>query len=378
MSDTYGKDLGGPQMKLHIDKESELTATEQLREQIIFLISTGGISIGEEMPSVRGLARKLGVSINTVSKVYSGLASGGWLVARPGAHHTAVEGSSRNDLAFSGKSINDIIDQVIDLAVRNGYSLQQLTNQLRNRLLEQPPDHLLIVEPDSGIGVVMREEIGQRVGAKPPTCDLTTLQQNPALRVGALLIAPVYMLEKLGHFNVNRKRTIAVSYSPLDAIISTISRLQKPSMIGFVSVSAAGLKTVSGMAAPAISSRHSSHMFLLETPDPNQTGRLALRRFRAGDYRPTDILKGNGGTAAPNLSAIEKSIWQTNETVSASDLRCMDLLLLDSVAFKLVEHPQKIRYQLLSENSLEMIEAAARRLRKLARSGTLGARKQYP
>lgn len=351
-------------MNLHIDKRSELTAYEQLREQIIFLISTGEISIGEEMPSVRGLARNLGVSLNTISKVYSGLVRGGWLIERPGAHHMVVEGKGRTDPTSTGKSLDALIDHTISLALRNGYSLQQLTDHLRNRLLEQSPDHLLIVEPDPGIGAVMREEIGQRIGVKPPTCGLTGLQQNRALRIGALLIAPVYMLERLGHSNVDRRRTLAVSYSPLDPVIRAISRLQDPSMVGFVSVSAAGLKTVSGMAAPAISSRHSSHMFLLETPDPNEPGRFTLRRFKVGDYRPTNILKRTRETAAPALSSLEPRFAQTNETVSAADLRCMDLLFLDSVAARLIDYPQAVRYPLLSENSLKMIEEAARTLRK--------------
>ena len=355
-------------MNLHIDKESELTAYEQLREQIIFLISTGELSIGEEMPSVRGLARKLGVSMNTVSKVYSGLVRGGWLIERPGTHHMVVEGRRRNELAFSGKSLDDLIDHTIGLALRNGYSLQQLTDHLRNRLLQQPPDHLLIVEPDPGIGAMMQQEISQRIGVRPPTCDLTRLQQNPALCIGALLIVPVYMIEKLGHSHVDCRRTIAVSYSPFDSVILAISRLQKPSMIGFVSVSGAGLKTVSGMAAPAISSRHSSHMFLLETPDPKETGQFMLRRFRGEDYRPADILKSSREPAAPATSAIA----QTDKTVSARDLRCMDLLFLDSVASTLIEHPQAVCYKLLSEKSLQVIEATARSLRKVAQ-GQLGA-----
>ena len=349
-------------MKLHIDKKSELTAHEQLREQIIFLISTGEIAIGEEMPSVRGLARQLGVSLNTVSKVYSDLVRGGWLLDRPGAHHKVVERKRRDELSLSGAGLDELIDQTIHLAFSKGYSLQQLADHLRKRLLDQPSDHLLIVEPDAGMGQIMREEIRQKIGYAPLTCSLKRLQQNPAVSIGALLIAPVYMLEKLGQSAMDRARTIAVSYSPLDKCTAAISRLSQPSMIGWVSVSGAGLKTVSGMAAPAIGSRHTSHLFLMERLDPNDPGRFTLRRFKLADYHQTDILKAAEQTALPGLSAPELRIAEASAAVSASDLSCMDLLFLDSVTFGLLRHPKAVHYQLLSEGSLEMIEAAAKGL----------------
>lgn len=349
-------------MNLQIDKESELTAYEQLREQIIFLISTGEIKIGEEMPSVRGLARKLGVSLNTVSKVYSGLVRGGWLIEHPGAHHKVVEWKPRAEPSFSAASLDDLIEQTISVALRNGYSLQQLTDHLRKRLLDQPPDHLLIVEPDAGMGEMMQEEIAKKVGYRPPKCSMRTLQQNPALGIGALLIVPVYMVERLAQLAMPHTRIIGVFYSPLDALIGVIARLPQQSMIAWVSVSGAGLKTVSGMVAPAMSNRHSSHLFLLERLRAGESTKFILRRFRVADYRPSDILKVADGSISPRPSAVQPRGEEPNATVTTSDLRCMDLLFLDSVAARFIQHPHAIHYQLLSEESLQMIEAAAKNL----------------
>jgi GntR family transcriptional regulator len=349
-------------MKLHIDKESELTAYEQLREQIIFLISTGEIRIGEEMPSVRGLARQLGISSNTVSKVYSGLVRGAWLIDRPGAHHIVVERKRREDGSLFGASLDELIDRTISVALGTGFTLQQLADHLRERLLQQAPDHMVIAEPEAGIGQIMREEIRERIGYAPPTRSLTSLQANPALGVGALLIAPVYIVERLGHAASDRTRIVAVSYSPIDSLIAAISRLSKPSMIGWVSVSEAGLKTMTGMAAHAISNRHSSHTFVLERADANNATPSVLRRFRVADYRPSDILKAMAQTTPTTGAAAERRAATEEETVSVSELRCMDMLFLDSIASRVVEHPHAIRYRLLSKKSLEKIQAAADRL----------------
>jgi len=345
---------------LHVDKNSQLTAYEQLREQIIFLISTGELPIGAEMPSVRGLARRLGVSLNTVSKVYSGLASGGWLVERPGSHHRVIERREQAGLIFSGRSLDQLIDHTIGLALQNGYSLQQLTDHLRNRLLEQPPDHLLVAEPESGLGEIMRQEIRERVGFAPETCSLARLQRSPSLRIGALVIAPGYIAENLCASAADRTRIVAVHYSPLKAALDAISDLVSPSMIGLVSVSPAGLKTVAGTVAPLLKSCHTIHLFLMTKADTSSNG-FTLRRFSASEYKPRNILKT--ADPVPSAAAIPE-MEEIREAVSVSDLCCMDILMLDSVASGVIAHPHSVRYRLLSEESLVRIEEAARTVRK--------------
>jgi GntR family transcriptional regulator len=345
---------------LHIDKNSQLTAYEQLREQIIFLISTDELPIGAEMPSVRGLARRLGLSLNTVSKVYSSLASGGWLVERPGSHHRVIERREQAGGVFSGRSLDQLIDHTIGLALQNGYSLRQLADRLRSRLLEKPPDHLLLVEPEAGLGEIMRQEIHERVGFAPEICSIARLQHSPSLRIGALVIAPGYIAENLCGGAADRTQTVAVHYSPLKALLDAISGLLEPSMIGLVSVSAAGLKTVAGMVAPLLKSRHTIHLFLMKRDDSN-CNQFTLRRFSASEYRPRNILR----TAAPMRSAAAvPEMEEVGEAVSVSDLCCMDILMLDSVASAVITHRHSVQYRLLSEESLERIEEAARTVRK--------------
>ena len=53
------------QMKIHINKQSDLPVREQLREQIIYLLGTGKLRVGSTLPSVRELARQVKVHHNT-------------------------------------------------------------------------------------------------------------------------------------------------------------------------------------------------------------------------------------------------------------------------------------------------------------------------
>ena len=56
----------------------------QIVDAIRRQISTGELSVGDKLPSVRGLAQQLSINPNTVSKSYAQLAADGWLESRSG------------------------------------------------------------------------------------------------------------------------------------------------------------------------------------------------------------------------------------------------------------------------------------------------------
>lgn len=67
---------------LFVDGESAVPLQQQIRERLIHAIATGLIEPGGKAPSSRGLAKRLGVSRNTVLIVYQQLTAEGYLVAK--------------------------------------------------------------------------------------------------------------------------------------------------------------------------------------------------------------------------------------------------------------------------------------------------------
>jgi DNA-binding transcriptional regulator YhcF (GntR family) len=53
-----------------IDHDSPVPPFEQLRTQVASMIVTGGLHPGEKLPTVRQLARDLGLAVNTVARAY--------------------------------------------------------------------------------------------------------------------------------------------------------------------------------------------------------------------------------------------------------------------------------------------------------------------
>ncbi|WP_243392669.1 GntR family transcriptional regulator [Kinneretia aquatilis] len=58
--------------------------TQQIVDAVRRQIAAGELAVGDQLPSVRGLAQQLMVNPNTVAKAYGELSSEGWLDARPG------------------------------------------------------------------------------------------------------------------------------------------------------------------------------------------------------------------------------------------------------------------------------------------------------
>jgi DNA-binding transcriptional regulator YhcF (GntR family) len=69
-------------MEIKLTKNSDIPPRKQLAEQIVFLITTGKLRPSERLPSVRALARRLGIHRNTVSEAYQDLVRRGWVRGR--------------------------------------------------------------------------------------------------------------------------------------------------------------------------------------------------------------------------------------------------------------------------------------------------------
>ena len=56
-----------------LDSRSKQALYQQIMDQIVLLVSTGVLDIGDQLPSIRELASSLGINPNTVARAYSEL-----------------------------------------------------------------------------------------------------------------------------------------------------------------------------------------------------------------------------------------------------------------------------------------------------------------
>src|SRR5437667_2343999 len=165
-------------MEIRIDSASDVPIRHQLAEQIVFLITTDRLSAGEALPSVRELARRLKIHHNTVSDAYQDLVRRDWLTRRRGsrlvvAPHATVLPPEE------ARSLDDLINVTIRMARTRGYSLQSLRERVRERLMSEVPDHILVVDQDPGLREIMREELQAAVAWPVRACSRDDLGSNP-------------------------------------------------------------------------------------------------------------------------------------------------------------------------------------------------------
>ena len=254
-------------MDIRISKESEVPLRQQLAEQIVFHIATGKLQPGQALPSVRELARRLKIHPNTVSEAYQDLIRRMWLVGHRGSRVTvrALE-EGLHPRAASG--LDDLINTLIRVAREQGHSLQSLRERVRERLLAQPPDHILVVEADAGLRRLLREEIRAAINWPVEVCSRVELAANPGLGIGALAVAAQYAIPDVNPLLPKDRPAISLEFGAADEQVDMIRKRREPSVMAVVSVSAGFLQTASRVLATAAGRRHVLQEFLLPLADP--------------------------------------------------------------------------------------------------------------
>lgn len=99
---------------------------DQIYDQIHGLVATGRMAADERLPSVRQLAKDLGVAPGTVAKAYRGLETEGLLVTRTGSG-TRVSPTA----AATTRPVLDAARHLADTSIRAGTSIDEAARILR-------------------------------------------------------------------------------------------------------------------------------------------------------------------------------------------------------------------------------------------------------
>jgi len=278
-----------------------------LAEQVVFLITTGQLRAGEHLPSVRALARRLKVHHNTVSGAYKDLVQRNWVTRQRGSK--LVIGVRLQSTVGSPASLDQLINDTIQRARTLGFSLQALTECVRERLEAQPADHILVVEEEPGLREIIGAEVRTALDWPVELCSPEEGKRRSGVAVGVQVFAPTHVVGELQPFIPENRPAVSISYSQASEHVAVIEALSKPSAIAVVSVSESLLRTARGLLAPAIGRNHTFREILT-------SGKV---RADTGEF---------------------------------------DVVFCDSIAFLSTRHKRKIRYQLVADSCLEHLSAA--------------------
>ena len=107
---------------ISLDLKSGLPIYEQLKRNIVRLVAIGAAKGGDQLPSVRSLARSLGINPNTVQKAYQDMEKEGLILSVVGKgsffsdRNVILEKSKSDFLGAFGKQIKEAVALKIEKA----------------------------------------------------------------------------------------------------------------------------------------------------------------------------------------------------------------------------------------------------------------------
>ena len=126
-------------MQLHVTTEDGTPIYLQIVNQVKYLVASGGLTEGEQLPTVRRLAEQLLVNPNTVSRAYRELESEGVVVTRRGAGVFASSEGSNLAASERERILCRHVDQLLSDARHMNISLDEVLSLVRARHEEMNP-----------------------------------------------------------------------------------------------------------------------------------------------------------------------------------------------------------------------------------------------
>ncbi len=152
-------------MRLWLSKSSEVPLREQLVTQIILGVVSNDLKANERLPSTRELARRYKIHANTVSAAFRELTRLGWVEFRKGSGVYVKPRAAEQ--SFDGSlQLDQLISKFFKSARQQQFSLAAIRIGLRRWLTLQPPDHFLLIEPDSELRLILITEIEKATGER--------------------------------------------------------------------------------------------------------------------------------------------------------------------------------------------------------------------
>jgi GntR family transcriptional regulator len=288
-------------MNIEINKDSEITIGDQLSQQIVFLIATGKLKPGDQLPSVREMARRFSIHANTVSEAYKNLVQRLWIKRHHGKR--MVVRAPHEPLESHNADLDDLIDAMVRSASRRGYSMRDLRKRVRERLWVAQPDHVLIIEEDPSLRRLLHRELSDNLSAPVKAVSPKSLSGRQRISAKALAVSLPGRVWDLLPVLPRECTLVLLEPAPVDSFVEAVRKLKQPSVIGIVSTSFEFLRFARSLLAPALGTQHT----------------------------------------------MEERLIDEDATI---DLHGLDLVFCDTIAHPLIKRPRAACYRLVSDSAI--------------------------
>ncbi len=124
-------------MKIRIDPDSTVPIYAQIVQAVKYAVATGGLSPGEQLPTVRELAAGLRINPNTVARAYDQLDQDRVISTQQGRGTFVRERPDQDHLTkVRQEHLNAILHTAIGRALSMGYTVQEVHDTFERQIEE--------------------------------------------------------------------------------------------------------------------------------------------------------------------------------------------------------------------------------------------------
>ncbi len=235
-------------VQFHIQADSDIPASTQLYNQILFAIASRQFPPGHRLPSTRQLAMQTGLHRNTISKVYRQLEEAGVVDAQAGSgiyvrdQTQEIEAKVKSPVLEKYPDAYRVVQNSLDELLKLGCSL----NQARELFLAEIDWRLrcsaqvLVTAPNHDIeaGEVMVRDLERSLNIPVQLVPLEELNQVlDQTRSGTVVTSRYFIAQAEAIAAPKSVRVIPVDIYDFDSEIKLIKQLPKGTCLGVVSLS---------------------------------------------------------------------------------------------------------------------------------------------
>ena len=121
-------------LHLQIDPQSGIPVYRQVMDQTKYYVASGSLRAGDQLPSIRELARALAVNPTTVVKAYNELQHEGVIEMRHGKGAFVADGAGRLSAGERTQALRRLARQLAVEASQMGASVDEVLGVVRDEL----------------------------------------------------------------------------------------------------------------------------------------------------------------------------------------------------------------------------------------------------
>jgi DNA-binding transcriptional regulator YhcF (GntR family) len=236
-------------MDIVLNRKGGVPLHDQLLAQLELKILGGALAPGARLPSVRALARQLGLHANTVSAAYRELEAAGHVELKRGAGVFVRAGAPAS--LEEARGLDEMIRLALGTAFRKGYTGASIKTAVERWLRAAPAERLVVVDPRPETIEIVSHEVRDALSVPVSGCTLEELEAEPALLSGALALVYPYHADKVAglvpgaavvviHVELPPEEKKAVLALPAGAMVLFISG--SPLVLSFAAAVIGGLR----------------------------------------------------------------------------------------------------------------------------------------